>query len=55
MIRIRAPLTACTQTGTALKSGRILLEASPIHLDLDNITEDLLAVRKDSFVDIISH
>jgi len=27
-----------------LKSGRILLEASPIHLNLDNITEDLLAL-----------
>jgi len=26
-----------------LKSSRILLEASPIHLNLDNITEDLLA------------
>ena len=28
----------------ALKSGRILFEASPIHLDLNHITEDLLAV-----------
>jgi zinc transporter 1 len=27
-----------------LRSGRILLEASPIHLNLDNITEDLLAL-----------
>jgi zinc transporter 1 len=27
-----------------LKSGRILLEASPMHLNLDNITEDLLTL-----------
>jgi hypothetical protein len=33
----------------ALKSSRILLEASPMHLNLDNITEDLLAVRNDIF------
>lgn len=29
---------------TALKSGRILLEASPIHLDLAKVKEDLLTV-----------
>lgn len=28
----------------ALKSGRILLEASPIHLDLAKVKEDLLSV-----------
>ena len=28
----------------ALKSGRILLEASPIHLDLGKVKEDLLSV-----------
>src|SRR5882762_3773236 len=33
-----------THAVAALKSGRILLEASPIHLNLDRITEDLLAV-----------
>jgi solute carrier family 30 (zinc transporter), member 1 len=40
--------------GIALKTGRILLEASPIHLNLDSITEDLLAVRN-SFNGIDSH
>ena len=36
-------------TGIALRSARILLEASPNHLNLDNITEDLLAVRNNLF------
>ncbi|KAJ3510496.1 hypothetical protein NLJ89_g4634 [Agrocybe chaxingu] len=31
-------------THTALKSGRILLEASPIHLDLSKVKEDLLSI-----------
>jgi solute carrier family 30 (zinc transporter), member 1 len=30
--------------GTAKRSGRILLEAAPLHLDLTKIMEDLLAV-----------
>lgn len=36
---------------TALKSGRILLEAVPLYLDLAKVKEDLLAVRTCSVID----
>lgn len=36
---------------TALKSGRILLEAAPLYLDLAKVKEDLIAVRTFFFLD----
>ena len=42
--RKHTPKNLFSGSTVALKSGRILLEASPIHLDLAKVKEDLLSV-----------
>lgn len=38
------PIHRCLMSRLAYKSGRVLLEASPVYLDLAKVKEDLLSV-----------